>query len=116
MNPLDEKVLPVLAGIAGGISGALMMVRANLVSGWREVMSVALVGMLFATFVVPGVCEVTHVTSPRLLAAMGYLGGAVGNLLMLGLVVYINNHKYGTIASIMRRLFHPGDDANEKEE
>lgn len=110
MNPLDEKILPVLAGVAGGISGAMMMVRANLVSGWREFISVALGGMLFATFVVPGLCEMAHVSSPRLLTAMGYLGGAVGNLVMLALVVYVNNHKNGAIVMILRRVFHPPDD------
>lgn len=104
MNPFDERLAPIVSGVAGGLTGALLMVRARLIGNWREFVSVALTGMLFATFVVPAVCDAGHIQSVRVASALGYLGGAFGNLLMLAAVVYISDNRHGLVVLMLARL------------
>lgn len=106
MNPLDDRIAPLAASVAGGVSGALVMARAKLVCNWREFASVAVVGILFAVFLVPAICEALHIQSITALTAAGYLGGAFGNLLMTGLIAYIAQHRGSLAAFLLARLLH----------
>jgi hypothetical protein len=96
---VDREQFLIAASVFGALTSAMLSEDIS----WRQKATILLSGAGFSVFLVPAACEYYAISSPYAIGACLYLGGFLGNLLLLKLRTWVNT--INIVELVRSRLF-----------
>lgn len=87
---MEERFTQIFTAVYGAVASALLSRE----TGWKQLATSIISGSGFAVFVVPYICQRFDVVSPQGVSAAGFVGGFLGNIILVALLKWAQTHNW----------------------